>query len=833
MNLAPFAPAIFNINGRGIIQDASYRLIDASHPAVAGSTPIAIYCTGLGPVGHQPPSGAAALVSPLSQTTTTPTVTVGNAPALVTFSGLVPGLVGVYQVNAVTPVTAPAGDAPLVVSIGGATSNTVSMAVQAPDPDQAADALIAQMTLDEELQLVHGAYIVNPVGPLGAEEWVPGIPRLNIPDLLYADGPVGVYASFGPATALPSAMASAASWDLNEAAKYGTAIGTEVRAYGMNVWLGGNVNLGGREPRNGRTFEAAGEDPLLAGKIKAAHVRAVQDHYLIGTLKHYALNDQETGRTTAAVVTSERGERESDLLAFEIALKDSNAQSVMCSYNMVNGAYACQNDFLLNGVLKGDWGFQGFVASDAFATQSSAAAALAGLDQEQMGGYYFGGVWAPGLESAIQSGQMPQSRLDDMVHRILRAMFVAGLFNHPSAAGSFDAAADAAIAQEALEQGAVLLKNSAGLLPLDASKIGSIAVIGSHSDVGVLSGGGSAQVIPVGGPALTLSPQCPPSAVGPGAAACTNAKEVFDPSSPLAAIQAQAPKASVQFNDGTDTAAAAALAQSSSVAIVFVSQWESEGMDLPDLNFSGNQDALVAAVAAANPRTIVVMENGGPQLAPWLPQVGALLEAWYPGQRGGQAIANLLFGSVNPSGKLPITFPASVSDLPRPVIPAPIDPSSSTPFRVDYTEGFNVGYKWYDVNRISPLFPFGFGLSYSNFAFSNVSLAANGQQFQVTFDLTNTGGVTGAEVAQVYLGLPASTGEPPRRLVGWSKVFLQPGQKRSVTIAVDNADSSHPLSYWDVNSESWQVAPGDYTVYLGNSSASTGLTVAGAFHVGQ
>jgi uncharacterized protein (TIGR03437 family) len=230
VNLAPFAPAIFNIHGQGIIQDASYRLIDASHPAVAGSTPIVIYCTGLGPVGHQPPSGAAALVSPLSQTTTTPTVTVGNAPALVTFSGLVPGLVGVYQVNAVTPVTAPAGDAPVVVSIGGAASNAVRMAVQAPDPDQAADALIAQMTVDEELQLVHGAYIENPVGPLGAEEWVPGIPRLGIPDLLYADGPVGVYASFGPATALPSAMASAASWDLNEAARYGTVIGTEVRA---------------------------------------------------------------------------------------------------------------------------------------------------------------------------------------------------------------------------------------------------------------------------------------------------------------------------------------------------------------------------------------------------------------------------------------------------------------------------------------------------------------------------------------------------------------------------------------------------------------------------
>jgi beta-glucosidase len=254
-------------------------------------------------------------------------------------------------------------------------------------------------------------------------------------------------------------------------------------------------------------------------------------------------------------------------------------------------------------------------------------------------------------------------------------------------------------------------------------------------------------------------------------------------------------------------------------------------MDLPDLNFSDNQDALVSAVAAANPHTIVVMENGGPQLMPWLGEVSAVLEAWYPGQRGGEAIANLLFGSVNPSGKLPLTFPASVADLPRPVIAAPADFGSSDPFPVPYAEGFNVGYKWYDANHITPLFPFGFGLSYTTFAFSNVTLSHTGQRFQVSFDLTNTGSVAGAEVAQVYLALPPATGEPPRRLVGWKKVFLQPGGQRHVTIAVDNNDASHPLSYWDVNAQIWQIAPGDYTVYLGNSSAIADLAVAGTFLV--
>ena len=835
VSLAQYAPAIFHIDGRGTIQDSSFRPIDPSNPARAGSTTILIYCTGLGPVTNQPASGAAAPASPLSATTTTPAVTIGGVPAQVLSSALVPGLVGLYQVTALTPVAAPGGDAvPVVLSIGGAASNTVSMAVRAPDPDQGADALVTQMTLDEKLQMVHGALTLeNGVGPRGAAGWVPGIPRLGIPDLLFSDGPVGVYRLVGPATALPSSIASAASWDLDQAYKFGRVIGTETRAYGINVHLGGNINLTGREPRNGRTFETAGEDPILAGKIKAAHIRAVQDQHVIGTLKHYAMNDQETGRTVANAIIGERAARESDLLAFEIAVKDSNAQSVMCSYNLVNSVYACENDHLLNGILKGDWGFPGFVVPDWYAMHSSVTAAMAGLDQEEPGEYLFGGIWAPSLRSALASGQMPMARLDNMVHRVLRAMLAAGLFDHPSVPGEVDAAAGAAAAQEALEQGAVLLKNAAGQLPLAASQLNSIAVIGSHADVGVLSGGGSAQVMPIGGAALTLLPVCPPSAVGLSGMGCLNASQIYDPSSPLTAIQAKAPAASVRFNDGTDRVDAATLAHASSVAVVFVSRWESEGMDLPDLNFPDNQDGLVSAVAAANPHTIVVMENGGPVLTPWLDQVGAVLEAWYPGQRGGEAIANILFGSVNPSGKLPLTFPARVADLPRPVIPAPADPNATAPFPINYNEGFNVGYKWYDANGVTPLFPFGFGLSYTTFSFSNVSLSAESRRFRVTFDLANTGSMAGAEVGQVYLGLPATTGEPPRRLVAWKKVFLEPGEQRSVTIEVDERDSAHPLSYWDAGTQRWQMAPGEYTVYVGNSSSRANLTAAGTFRAEQ
>jgi beta-glucosidase len=587
------------------------------------------------------------------------------------------------------------------------------------------------------------------------------------------------------------------------------------------VNLGGNVNLIGREPREGRTFETKGEDPILAGQITAAHLKAIQDQYVIAGIKHFALNDQETGRKAADVMIDDRSARESDLLAFEIGIKGSNVQSVMCSYNLVNEIYACENAYLLNTVLKGDWGFAGFVMSDWGATHSTVKAVQNGLDQEQPEGFYLGSS----LKQALQNGQVSPARLDDMVHRILRAMFAVGLFDHPAAIQPTNAVADAAIAQEIEEQGAVLLKNT-GVLPLDDTKLASFAVIGSHADVAVLSGGGSAQVTPVRGPALIEGKPCPPC----------GSPVVWDPSSPLNAIQARAPGVNVQFNDGTEATSAAALAASSNVAIVFISQWESEGMDVPSLNFTDvihyvpvDQDALVRAVAGANPNTVVVLENGGPNVMPWLANTSAVLEAWYPGQCGGEAIANILFGDVNPSGKLPMTFPASVNDLPRPVVATP---DSNAPFPVDFgIDGVNVGYKWYDVKGLAPLFPFGYGLSYTTFSITNPRLTAvtsGPPSFQVRFDLRNSGTRAGAEVAQLYLELPANTREA-KRLVGWQKVSLIPGQQESVAVQVAASNSSHPLSYWDVGAHTWLVAPGTYTVFVGNSSRN--LTTIGTFQM--
>ena len=757
-------------------------------------------------------------------------LTIGGQPAVVQYCGAAPSEI-IDQLNFVYPagVAATANYVDATLTISGATGH---FRVPAPStPDQLAGQLLAQMTASEKFQLLHGAGgpVTNIIPlPRGAGGYIPGIPRLGIPDLYFCDGSAGVANSQAPSTALPSAIASAAGWDLGLAYQYGHVIGAEMSAWGLNVNLGGNVNLN-REPRDGRTFEAKGEDPILAGRINAAHLRAIQDQHVMAGIKHFVLNDQETGRTTANVIMVERTARETDLLAFEIGIRDANVSSVMCAYNLVNSIYSCENHHLLSDILKGDWGFQGFVMSDWWATHSTAAAANAGLDQEQPDNEFFAS-----LPAAVQNGSVPQSRVDDMARRILRALYQTGLIGSTTSITPIDAAGDQATAQQVEEQGAVLLKNAGNQLPLNAATVGSIAVIGSHADIGVLSGGGSAQVYPAGGAPLTEGDPNPPGW----------APVIWDPSSPLKAIQAKAPNATVRFDDGTNAGRAAALAASSAVAIVFVSQWASEGMDLPSLNFTDvihaspiNQDGLVEAVAAANPHTIVVMENGGAQVLPWVNQVSALLEAWYPGQRGGEAIANILFGSVNPSGKLPVTFPVSASDLPNPTIAAPNPPTSSAPFPVNYAGGLMVGYKWYDANGITPLFPFGFGLSYTTFVITNVTLTNNlgstNPNFEVSCDVSNTGPLSGAEVVQLYLGLPASTGEPPRRLVGWQKVTVQPGARQHVTIEVDQADSSHPMSWWNGSSGAWETAAGDYTVYVGNSSAKGDLTVAGTIHVGS
>lgn len=697
-------------------------------------------------------------------------------------------------------------------------------------PDERADLLVKQMTLDEKIQLVHGSMAFGfsgfprPTGALGGDGFVPGIPRLGIPDLQLIGAGVGVTnlgrRRNGQATALPSSLAETATWDPKLAYEFGAVIGRETRDQGFNVSLGGGIDLA-RDPRGGRNFEYHGEDPVLAGTITAQELRAIQAQHVVATIKHFAVNDQESGRMTASSDLSRRAMRETDLLAFEIGIKDSGVGAVMCSYNRVNDVYACQNSYLLNDVLKLDWGFQGWVMSDWGATHSTVPSALSGLDQEFFANRYFSGP----LKAAVQQGIVPTSVLDDKVHRILRTLFAVGVIDNPSVIKPIDFAADAAVTERVEEAGAVLLKNEGGQLPLNGAHLHSIAVIGAHADVGVLSGGGSAQVDPVGGNAV------PPKRVH--GILQLLAQQVWDPSSPLRAIRVMTPHTAVHYYAGTDIASAVGLAARSDVAIVFAGQPTHEGADLPDLSLPGNQNELIRCVAAANPHTIVVLETGDPVLMPWLAKVSAVLEAWYPGQRGGAAIANILFGRVDPSGKLPLTFPRSERQLPRPTLQGP--PPGGGYFDVHYTEGLDVGYKWYDAQHLKPLFPFGYGLSYTTFSFSNLHIAptetSGSDQIQVRFDVANTGHRRGAEVAQVYLGLPASTDEPPERLVGWARVGLPPGDSQRVTVTIYPNSASHPLSFWSTGKNNWAIAPGQYHVYVGNSSRD--IRLSGTLRVSQ
>ena len=693
------------------------------------------------------------------------------------------------------------------------------------DPDTRADLMIHEMTLDEKIQLVHGDGwgVLRPnayVAPThnGGAGFVPGIPRLGLPDINLADSAYGVrMAAYQGryATALPSVLGMAASWDPDAAFLYGSVIGRELRAMGFNMSIGGGVDLV-REPRNGRNFEYAGEDPILAGTMVGHLAMGVQSNHIMGDIKHYVLNDQETGRNTLNAILDQRAMRETDLLAFQIAINLAKPAGVMCAYNRVNSDYACENDFTLNQVLKHEWNFKGFVLSDWEGTHSTVKAALAGLDMDQPGDDNF---FSEPLKQAILSGQVPQARLDDMVHRIVRSMFASGVIDEPLHRRVVDPFRGRDDAQKIEEEGAVLLQNSGNILPLSASTR-SIAIIGGHADVGVLSGGGSAQVDSPGG-----------NAIDPRMGASVWGKAVYFPSSPLRHIREQAaPGTAITYDPGTDNAAAAKAAASAQLAIVFVTEWMSEGQDSATLSLPDHQDALVAAVAAANPNTIVVLENGGPVNMPWAPNVKVILESWFPGIGGGQAIANILFGRVNPSGKLPVTFAATEADLPHPHVTGLTEKTGNNgadaagsrnqprDFPVDYNvEGMAVGYRWFHEKNHKPQFPFGFGLSYTRFAYSNLKVDPAAKS--VTLDLRNTGSIAGDEIAQVYVTLPTAAGEPFRKLAGWKRISLAAGATQTVAIPIDPLY----LSIYSTTANAWTRPAGDFLIEAGGSSADLPL----------
>ena len=704
----------------------------------------------------------------------------------------------------------------------------------AADARARADAIVARMTRDEKIALLHGLFppladgrTRNALIPSAGH--IDPIARLGVPLVRETDASLGVANQVEQrrgdvATALPSGLATAATFDPAVARAGGAMIGAEARAKRFNVMLAGGVNLT-RDPWNGRNFEYLGEDPLLAGLMAGAQIAGIQSNRITSTIKHFALNAQETGRNVLDARIDEAALRMSDLLAFQIAIERGRPGSVMCAYNKVNGDWACENPFLLTQVLKRDWGYRGWVMSDWGAVHSAAKAANAGLDQESgqeldrlMNGRIF---FDADLTAAVTGGEVSPARIDDMVARYLTGLIETGAYDTPAPARAqpIPYPRHALVAQRAAEAGIVLLRNEGGLLPLTRAAR-RVVVIGGRADVGVLSGGGSSQVRSVGGAPAEI-----PLATG---AAASFARVTYHASSPLRALRAAMPGARISFADGRDPAVAAAAARAADVAIVFATQWTTEAQDAPDLSLPYRQDTLIAAVAAAQPRTVVVLETGGPVLMPWLGQVPAVLQAWYPGQRGGQAIAGILTGRVNPSGRLPITFPAAAAQAPRPApvgldrlnaldAQAAADPANAgryqlASFPIDYVEGADVGYRWYEKTARAPLFAFGHGLSYTRFAYRN-PVVAGGRTLSVSVEVANIGRFAGADVPQLYVA--RADGGASMRLAAFERVTLRPGETRRVTLTAE----PRVVADYDTGLPGWRIAGGAYRVAIGRNAA--------------
>jgi beta-glucosidase len=643
-----------------------------------------------------------------------------------------------------------------------------------------AKAIVSRMTLDEKISQMHGIREGDKFRLIGS------VPRLNIPEFHITNGPAGVSMGSGgpqkPATALPSPSALGATWDPALAHLYGAVGGAEALALGSQLLEGPDINII-RVPQNGRAFENYSEDPFLTSRMAVADIEGIQSAGAMANVKHFLANNQETNRNSINEVIGERALREIYLPGFEAAVKEGHVASLMCAYPRINGDFACENKAYLNDILRKEWKFDGFVISDFGATHSTAKSMEAGLDAEfPMGRYY-----ADPLKQAVESDQVSKAELDEALVRRYTEMIEFGLIGAQKKVPALDVLKDGLAARKIAEEGMVLLKNNGGVLPLDRTKLRMVALIGPYAVRTLTGGGGSADVLPL----YTIEP--------------------FN--GVRGQILPMGFRGGVQVTDGNDQGAAAKLAKASDVAIVMVGANEGEGADHP-IDLSPDQNQLIDAVAAANPKTIVVLKTGSAVTMPWLDKVAAVLEAWYPGEEDGNAVASVLFGNVNPSGRLPVSFPKSSQDT----LARTPEQYPGNGKEVHYSEGINVGYRWFETNGIKPLFPFGYGLSYTTFGYSKPSVVAlpDHKGVTVTFELQNTGKVGGAEVAQVYVGFPSieEGNEPPRQLKGFEKLNLEPGASKTVKVTLDR----RAFSYWSVAKHDWVIAPGTYKIMIGASS---------------
>ncbi|GAC1321266.1 MAG: glycoside hydrolase family 3 C-terminal domain-containing protein [Thermoleophilaceae bacterium] len=687
-------------------------------------------------------------------------------------------------------------------------------------PDARADLLLGALTPDERISLLGGDDVVGVMG--GAHQHTGtsnGVDRVGLPTTYYSDGPVGPRQ--GQATGLPIPMGLAATFDPRLAYAHGSVAANEARDKGNDVIFGPTVNIM-RTPLGGRTFEAYGEDPFLDARMTVGWINGAQSQGVIGDVKHFAANNQEGqagpagslsgpgqplgppaiqgNRFTVNANVDERTLREVYLQQFEAAVKEAHVGTVMCAYNRLNTQYACENPHLLLDILKREWGFQGYVLADYGAAHDTRASLAGGLDFEPFPGVVYGPV---AVRAALLTGATTMPVIDEHVHRILRTLFAYGFFDREAYRdddSQIDKQGHAQTSQRIEESAVTLLKNG-GALPLGQPR--SIAVIGSDAD-SYKTGGGSSNVVP------------------------------FFYTTPLQAIADRAgPAAQVRYDPGSNADQAAAAARGADVAIVFASDYQTEGTDRTCLTLEcgnsqrGDQDGLISRVAAANPNTIVVLETGGPVLTPWRDQVKGLLEAWYPGEEGGPAIARVLFGDVNPGGRLPATFPNQEGDLPTAGDPASYPGVAENE---TYKEGIFVGYRSYEARNLAPAFPFGAGLSYTSFAYSGFGATAPDQAgiSTVSFTIRNNGARSGDEVPQVYLGAAAGSPvpEPPKWLAGFERITLGPGQSRRMTITI----ARRSRQYFDVQTNAWRDLPGCLPVAVGASSGDIRLrgTLCGA-----
>lgn len=693
--------------------------------------------------------------------------------------------------------------------------------------EERAEHLLEGMSDDEKFQQMVGEPgVIDELPHCHGARHVPGQPHLSIPTLRFTNGPVGVGQNdcvpvdvfdgspgsllmsphSAKATALPSAIALAATFDRDVAAEFGDLLGKQSRQMALHVMQAPGINLA-RMPHGGRNFEYLGEDPFLAGTIAVAQIRAIQSRGVMAMSKHYVANEQETDRKTMDVIVDDRTLHQLYLLPFKMTVQEGGVASIMCSYNYVNGAQVCQDPHLLTEVLRDQWGFEGYVSSDFYAVQSLDAL-RAGMDHEMPGfrvdvdGYR---TWytPENFHAALAAGELEMADIERALKRRYVQMFKMGIFDRPLQQTPTDVEGDGAIAARIGEQAAVLLKNEGRLLPFDAHSVTRIALIGKadYAEKAVVGGGGSSEVIPF----YTVP-------------ALEGMQKTLDAMGSSAEVTL-----TVVDDDNTNLREAAEAARGADVVVVVAGVYSREGVDLDSISLPKRQDEMIDAVAAVNPNTVVVLKNNAAALMPWIDRVPAVMEAWYPGQEDGVIVSRLLFGLANPSGKLPVTYPRAETDLP-----------ASTPLqwpgvehedgsrRVEYSEKLEVGYRWFDAQGIEPLFPFGFGLSYTGFELSDFSVSPTvvdgSTPVEITLRVRNTGDRRGAEVPQVYLGFPEQAGEPPKRLVGFEKVWLDPGESREITVVIDPEAANHPFGIYNAQARRWERYPGKYEVMVGTSS---------------